>query len=131
MENIDLISKIAADWWVKIISNPTFDNGSDNDDWVALAATNAMMAEVTPESLEMFREKLEKEIKNLVVNDYDTYTIECDYQPDELLAKVAAECNIHRCRFPWKTFMLINVQEVIAREGYNGKKEILYRKEGI
>lgn len=125
-ETIEQAAKAAAEWWVKAIKNPKFDNGDDSP----LGGMALMMAamghkEQDEQKLVLFGETLEAQIVDHLKNQSPHLSISVDYGPDQFLSKAinAAGINGSINDLPWKTNMHINEEGVAVFAGYGAPRE--------
>ena len=124
-------NEVAADWWTSRIRIPTsacFNNGETGcSGSIAslLALINAESAQYSEEDLANFENELADIISEVVTN-HGSVILSCDYGPLGLLDELATKHNIPHRRFPWKTYMEINMREVKVQFGYNQPFTVIF-----
>jgi len=101
INDINNVAASAADWWV-----------------------SKMSGEITNEQMQKFHATLVSEIKTgLALSGY--VTLQTDYYPEELLAKVANQTFIKGSEFPQKVLMDISPREVGVRQNH-AEREVIF-----
>lgn len=124
----DLINA-AADWWVKAIERPKFDNG-DPSPTGGMATVLAMLANRPKGNaeLEKFRESFVTRLKADFEADRAPRLIGVDYGPCGWLCEVAdqAGCATRITDWPWKTNMHISDGKVEVSAGYGAEYKTIF-----
>lgn len=112
-----------ANWWCEVISNPQFDNGTEDQGGTPMAmilmSLNAALNKASDENIELFRKNM---IEYLDENP-NIRSLDVDYVPDGRLSEIAKKSGISLSLFPCKTCMCISNDKVIAKIGYAGNIE--------
>lgn len=129
----DTIIERAVELWCRMLSKPIFDNGDNSE--TGLMAT-AMIGQLQGDSpipasaIENFRALLIKELRyrrdhdGEASGDADGSTIyfrtglSCDYNPDEILSRIAVAAGVPHTAFSWKTTVWMEEDCVSVSQGY-------------
>ena len=115
-------NKVAAKWWadkLRKVGPGNFDNGDSSTGGMAmlLATMLAMESQTSDEAIDLFEERLAETIKEQV-EARGSMTLSVDYSPDYILGNLAQETGVSTSRFPWKTTMWIEKDNVSVSAGY-------------
>lgn len=103
MSDVENVVANAVSWWVSAIKNKS--------------------GETTPEQIQKFQSILSSEVQiGLARTGY--LTLQTDFYPEEILAKVAHQTFIKGSAFPQKTFMDVAPHEVGVRQNRGVRKLI-------
>lgn len=116
------ISK-AAQWWVKVIQNPKFDNGDGMQSAVMTLAASTRTS-LQDANLMAFETALEDALLKAQEEDQLRH-VGCDYDPDLLLRACAAKTGIDMKCFPCKTHMYFGTNKIEVSYGYRAPLEVI------
>lgn len=117
----------AAKWWSGKLKSNSHNNGNDSFASVMAGIMADYLADKNHVSEEQFA-AFETHLIDRIIG-YDRIVLSCDYGPDHELAEAAEKAGIDCTRFPWKTSMYINNDEISVSDGYRARREVIYSKE--
>lgn len=133
--NAELVNS-AVQFWANFLRDPSsfdLDNGEDQPPMIKILAamTKAGSKPIDSAIIEKFESYLAAIIYNKLA-DGNNVTLSVDYNPDKVLSDVldlafGQENYMEKTIFPWKTYMLISLDEVRAYQGYMSDAKVLYR----
>lgn len=133
--NAELVNS-AVQFWANFLRDPSsfdLDNGEDQPPMIKMLAAMAKAGSKPIDSAII--EKFESYLAAIIYNklaDGNTVKLSVDYNPDKVLSDAldlafGQENYMEKTIFPWKTYMLISLDEVRAYRGYMSDAKVLYR----
>ena len=125
------MARAAARWWRdKIDGGARHDNGDDSlTSRMACLMADCLNEPTDADHLDLFEREL---VRMLLKEDegWGGLTLVSDYGPDELLLSAANAAGISPRNFPYKTWMLLQVQdgEIVVRDGYREPSRVIWRE---
>ena len=116
----------AAKWWSDKLKSNSHSNGDDSFASVMAGIMADYLADKNCVSEEQYGTFETCLIDRII--EYDRIVLSCDYGPDPELAEAAERAGIDRGKFPWKTSMYINNDEISVSDGYRARREVIYSK---
>lgn len=119
---MDTVEK-AVNWWVEQLQGEPKHDAGDAGLNLSLRMFALRSTPPTTEQVEQFRDALTRKVtKALETGDVLLCT---DYEPEELLKSVIDETRINYQRFPIKTIMWVNKDNVTVASGYRAPRQEL------
>lgn len=112
----------AAKWWSNKLKCNSHSSGDDSFTSV-MADYLVSKDSVSEEQFTTFETYLIDDIIKC-----DRIVLRCDYGPDIKLGLAAEKAGIDCVKFPWKTSMYIDNDEISVSDGYGAGREVIYRK---
>ena len=118
------VAHVAAVWWANRICHPKFDNGDPS----MIGGMSTMMAlsnvkEVTKEQKLKFIDVMTGTLTVQLEKEGAVVELNVDYGPCFALSFLAKQAGIPEENFPWKTYMRIWPQRIVASYGYRSEEE--------
>lgn len=112
----------AVSWWAgKLLDHQPHSNGDDSFTSVAACfIADIAQQDITLDQVNTFKAALAKSIEEYAKSiPAFGFSIASDYGPCKMLADAAAEADISRANFPFKTTMFLTEKEgIVVRDGY-------------
>lgn len=125
------MARAAARWWRdKIDGGARHDNGDDSlTSRLACLMADCLNVPTDADSLDLF----ERELVQMLLKEDEGWgglTLVSDYGPGGLLLSAANAAGISPRNFPYKTWMLLQVQdgEIVVRDGYREPSRVIWRE---
>jgi hypothetical protein len=121
------VAKKAAGWWADFIRarHQAFGNNRTSEAWSRILGP---MADLKQEHLAAFEADMAKRIEEEMGKpDFRRLAISCDYAPEGILATSAGATEIDEDRFPKKTKLVIDQQQIRVSVGYGGTWETIHQ----
>lgn len=125
------MARAAARWWRdKIDGGAKHDNGDDSlASRMACLMADCLNVPTDAGLLNLFEHEL---VRMLLKEDegWGGFTLVSDYGPSGLLLSAAKAAGISPRNFPYKTWMLLQVQdgEIVVKDGYNEPPRVIWRE---
>lgn len=116
-------NEIAAKYWRDKLATPASDKLKYGV-LSSVAIAYAAKANISKHELDLFEERLSKEIENKVKR-FGKLTLGSDFGPIDLLTEVANSCNIPQELFPLQTIMIITTSRISVY--VEGKEKIIFK----
>lgn len=123
-EKVEEVAKIAADWWISVISILPQKDAVGAEEMANVNFKDLLIED----KISSLRESIKLFIKKTIMG-HGSAMLSVDYGPDFEFRKCIERADVQRLvKLPWKTSMIASLDEITVKYGYGAKRTPIFKR---